>query len=295
MKNLRMFKTVCLSLIFVVALFMVTANAGEVEFSGKSSTPVFTMNGNNVYCAEPDATHPITGVDYEATNTEFHVLDEVFINDYIYTGEKNDLYQKVMQQVIWSKINPSTNYRMMTQVLLGENAVVIFDILNSAVNVDEYEVKYTLYISTENDEMGRPYQQLIDATVKTIEAPVSPEVEPEPTEPTPIEPEVTEPTPVEPEVTEPTPVEPEVTEPTPVKPESTEPTPVEPEVTEPTPVEPEPTEPETVPVLGGSAPVQNAPKTGDSTPVMLLLLIIVLSATALVLTTKKKKSLILGK
>jgi hypothetical protein len=275
--------TIVLVMVLSVAVLSATtayaAEAGyEVIYSGTSSAPVFTLNGRNVYCVEPEANHPETGMIYNPVGGQNNVFDNIFINAYEYTGEKNTTFYQTVQLAIWSVVNPSVNYRGFCGVMLGTTNV--YDYLLQDCDKELYVVSYTTYGTEVTDELGNGYQKLLGATVQKVAPIIEPEEE--------TEPDTTVPDTTVPDVEETTesPTEPDTTEPDTTEPDTTVPdTTVQDmeETTEPT------TEPELIPVDGGVDEFPPAPKTGDNAPVVLAAVALSGSVAGLIYKTKIKK------
>lgn len=172
----------------------------ESTMVGNSNTPYFKMdNGDIAYCVESDKSHPTDGTDYESntseqTQTNYDFLKDVFVNKNTLEkeGVDTDLLNKVVQQVIWAKIDNPDYYRTNTQVWLGDEAVALFDRLMADVDTSGYNVFFTEYITNSLDLLGNRFQTLLSAYVEGI--PQQPEQPEEPTDPpvVPSEPEIPE-------------------------------------------------------------------------------------------------------
>lgn len=263
----------------------VTTEIAESTMVGNSNTPYFEMdNGDTAYCVEADKSHPTDGTDYESetsdkTQSNYDFLKDVFINKYTLEkeGVDTDLLNKVMQQVIWAKIDNFDYYRFNTQVWLGDEAVELFDRLMAETDTSGYNVFFTEYVTNSLDLLGNRFQTLLSAYVEGIpQQPVQPE---EPADPpvVPSEPE-------QPEIPD-LPIQPEK----PVQPETSH----VPEVHEPTPevsehVKRVPTAVRPTAEKGFlSMEVVSSPQTGDAAPIAFFALIGLASLFVMSVIVKK--------
>lgn len=183
-------KKALLSLIVLVLVFCcaISVNAESItittKMEGTSSTPYFKMTNQEIaFCIDASLAHPKEDMEYMASNLIPNDWDEIrvreiksiFINAYNKSESDADMLNKVVQQCIWAKLNKEVNYRAMTGILLGENAVKLFDELIKDVDTSAYNVDFTVYNLKDSNLQGF-YQRLISAKVSII-----PVITPEPT------------------------------------------------------------------------------------------------------------------
>lgn len=138
MKHTKKLVTFCAMLLAVVLLAIATpltahAAGHTVTVHGNSITPYFRVDGALAFCAEPFVLQPANGEAYSVTsgssNTPFA---RAFVRWSELGLSETDMNCCVMQQVIWSFLDDTRDYRMNCELWLGQSAVSLYDQLRQA-------------------------------------------------------------------------------------------------------------------------------------------------------------------